>query len=341
MQLIVITIFVILVFTIMLAITVLILRAKNTFKAYRYRKMEAIWEKGLIHTIMVDEDEAGPEIVVKRRNKLLFVQYLFQFAQRLQGRELERIKALADPHLDVIVKGLKGTYPELRARNLNILGTFGFPKYINVIKKALKDGSPLVTMTAARALSRPEYPEHCKVILPVISMFDQWSMSFLSSMLAEMGSQAGPDLRQAMANPENSIRARIACSEALRSLDDIGSADTAAELLAVNDNAEFQAALLRLLMDVGVPRHRAVVINLLNSAHFIVRANALSVLGQIGTQEDGELIQRGIDDESPWVVLHSARALRKLKRSDLLESAARSEHPRAAILRQVLSEELN
>lgn len=341
MQLIVIAIFIILVFTIILAITVLLLRIKNTYKAYRYKKTETAWEKVLINSVLFDEDGDGSEIIVRRRNRLLFVQYLYQFAQRLQGEELKRIKAIAEPYLDVILKGTKGDYPELRARNLNILGTFGFPKYIDVIKYALNDRSPIVTMTAARALAKPDYPQHCRVILPVLGMFDQWSMNFLSSMLAEMGSQAAPDLRKAMAKSGNTIRVRIACAEALRRLDDIGSADLAVELLQENDDAEFQAALLRLLREVGVPRHRPVVIKFLNSSHFIVRATALSVLAQIGGSDDGELIRGLIEDDSAWVALHSARALRKLNRSDLLEPLANSDHRRAAISRQVLSEDLN
>jgi len=338
MQLIVITIFILFAFTIILAVTVLILRVKNMIKAYRFRKMESSWEKALIRAVMFGDEADSEEIIVKRRNRFFYVQYLYQFAQRLQGKELEKVQALAEPYLDVVVKGLKGNYPELRARNINILGTFGFPNYIDTMKEALRDKSPIVTMTAARALARPGYPEHCKVILPVLGMFDQWSMNFLSSMLAEMGSEACPDLREAMSNPENSMRVRISCAEALRSIGDLEAANIAVDLLALNEEAEFQAALLRLLKEVGVSRHRTVALALINSPHFIVRAHALSVLGQIGNKEDGELIQAGLEDESSWVVLHAARTLKKLHRNDLLEPASQSEHRMAPLVRQVLSE---
>ncbi|MCF6237305.1 MAG: HEAT repeat domain-containing protein, partial [Candidatus Marinimicrobia bacterium] len=183
MQIIIMAIFIILALTIILSTGVMILRIKNNLRASRLKKLESTWEKILITIVMSDEDDKPPAIKVSRHNQLFFVRYLHRFAERLQGHELKLVKALAQPYLARFAKGLKGGYPELRARNVNILGTFGFPQYIEAIKSALKDPSPIVTMSAARALVRPEYPQHCKVILPVLSMFDQWSMNFLSSML--------------------------------------------------------------------------------------------------------------------------------------------------------------
>lgn len=291
--------------------------------------------------IMSEEEISIPELKIKRRNQIFFVRYLYRFAERLQGRELERVKELAQPYLSRIAKGLKGSYPELRARNVHILGTFGFPEYIDIIKTALNDKSPMVTMTAARTLARKEYPEHCKVILPVLSMFDQWSMSFLASMLAEMGIEAAPELRKTLSDDKQSIRVRIACAEALRTVGDLTSGDLVSELLGGETDSELLAALLRLIGQVGTSRHRPVVIELFNAHDFIVRVHALSAIGQIGKREDGELVQHALNDDSNWVVLRAVKTLHQLGRTDILEAAEHTDDPRRAqIIRQVLAEEV-
>jgi len=339
LQIIAVTILVIFLITVILSLTVIMLRSKNSLKARRLHKLEAGWDEQLMAVIFAEGDSDQPVVAVRSRYRLFFLNYLYQYAQRLQGLELERIKHLATPYLPLIARGVRRGYPELRARNINILGTFGMPRYIDVIKIALQDKSPIVSMSAAWALALPEYPEHCRIILPVLNMFDNWSMNFLASLLAGMGSGAAVDLRQALMDPQAGQRVRIACAEALRILGDLAAADPAAHLLDEVVEPELQAALLRLLGQVGVGAHRAVVKRFLEADTFIVRLHALSTIGRLGVAEDGELIRDRLADESNWVALHAARTLLALRRKDILESAANSGRDYAALARQVLAEE--
>lgn len=336
MQIIALAIIFILVVSIILAFTVFILRVKNHAKAKRLRRLEKLWEKQLISLIM--SSAADTEVpVVKRRDQEFYVSYLYRFQERLMGEERERVKVLAKPYLHKVVKGLRHRHPELRAKNVNMLGTFSFADSIGPIKRALKDPSPIVSMTAARTLARPGYPDHCEHILQALGKFDQWSMNFLSSMLAEMGSEVAPSLGATLADQDRSLRVRIACAEALREMGDLQVGDIAGELLTQGQDPELQAALLRVLTSIGVSRHRQIVVEMLRSPHFIVRIHALGALGHIGETSDGEVIIQMFEDESEWVSLHAARALLNLGRMDLLE-AIDVEHPRFRIVSQILAE---
>lgn len=334
MQIIAFSIVFIFLLSIILAITVVVLRLKNHLKSKRMRQLEEKWEKQLMEMIMSSDTEAEPP-VPRRSERAFFVRYLYRFAERLLGAEREQVIALAKPYLSHLAKGLKAKYAEHRARTINMLGVFGFAEYIEEIRKALHDPSPIVSMTAARTLATSDYPEHCDLILPVIEKFDQWSMSFLTSMLSGMGSKAASSLRATLVNPVEPVRVRIACAGALREMGDLSAGNLAIEILDQESDVELKAALLRIIGSLGVARHKQKLIKLLASDEFIVRVHTLRALGQIGDAQDGEIIREAFDDESEWVSLHAARALLSLGRVDLLEAIA-EDHPRIGIVRQVV-----
>lgn len=340
LQIISIAIVIIAVLAIFLAFYVLFLRIRNSLRAHRLHRLEKMWEAELIKVVMSDEIGTRLSFKIKKRDQAFFVSYLARFAQRLQGRELERVKDISKPYLAYFARGLNHRYPELRARTLNIIGLFGLSDFSDVISRSLEDDSPLVAMTAARVLAHPEHPEYCSRILLALGKFDQWSMSFLAAMLARMGSAAAPELIKALEDESRSIRSRIACSEALRNMSHIPAGDHAAKLLALEENAELKAALLRLLGSIGVPRHKALILEALKDSAFIVRVHAIQALSQIGSAQDVDYLMPSFDDASDWVTLHAARAVVKLGRQDVLQSLPK-EYPRKKIVTQVLAEQVD
>ena len=193
LQVLILTVVFLLVFTVIIAIGVVLLRMKNNFQSKRFSRLEKSWEGQIMEALSSDDENEFAGMVIKRRDRDFFVQYLYRFASRLRGQELQIIKDLAAPHLPMIANKLQRGYPELRARNINILATLGFPEYIDPIIEALKEDAPIVKMAAARILAHVDYPEHINLILPELSHFDEWSMNFLSSMLSEMGPSIARD----------------------------------------------------------------------------------------------------------------------------------------------------
>lgn len=338
LQVLILTVVFIFVITVIIAIAVILLRVKNNWNARRFHRLEESWEGQIMDLLSGDDPELVGEIEVKRRDRLFYVQYLYRFAGRFRGQELQIIKALARPHLEMIAKKIDKGYPELRARNVNILATLGFPEFIQPIIDSLKDGAPIVKMAAARILAHSDYPEHIDLILPELASFDGWSMNFLASMLAEMGPEVVPRLRAEFLNPEGSRRVRIAAAEALRSIGALGAADAAASVLEDENDPELSAACLKLLAELGTPRHRPILVHLTHSENEIIRLHSMSALGSIGGDEDLQLLEDALVDPSPWVVLQAARAMVQLRGLERLMAISRSEHLNAGVVHQVLAE---
>ena len=338
LQILILTVVFILVITVIIAVGVLLLRIKNNWNARRFKRLEESWEGQVMEVLSSDESVEMPLLRLKRRDRDFFVQYLYRFASRLRGRELEMIKALAKPHLDMIANKLDRGYPELRARNVNILATLGFPEYIEPIIESLRDGAPIVKMAAARILAHPDYPQHIDLILPELASFDEWSMNFLASMLAEMGAEAAPRLREAFQDSQGSLRVRIAAAEALRRIGDLRAADLAEEVLKTETDPELNVACLKILKQLGTPRHRSQLLELTHSHEQIIRLHALAAMGAIGSEEDIPVLQNALGDPSRWVVLQAARALAQIKSLDFLKTLAESGQINSSVAQQVLAE---
>ena len=90
-----------------------------------------------------------------------------------------------------------------------------------------------------------------------------------------------------------------------------------------------------LLAQVGRAEHLPAVRCHLTSPEPIVRARVASVLGRIGSAEDIAILTAAFDDPSPWVALRAAEALFE-RRDPILTTLAESDHPRAALARQML-----
>lgn len=337
LQILILTVVFLFVLTIIIAIGVVLLRMKNNLVANRFSHLEKSWE-GQIMRVLSSDDPEIPAMNIKRRDRIFFVQYLYRFASRLRGQELQIIKDLAQPYLAIIAKKLKRGYPELRARNINILATLGFPEFIDPIIEALEEDSPIVKMAAARILAHADYPQHIDLILPELSHFDEWSMNFLSSMLSEMGPSIASRLRQEFLNREASVRVRIAVAEALRQIGDLAAPDSAVQVLEAGDDPELSATCLKILRDMGTPRHRPLLLDLVESPEEIIRIHALSALGSVGIESDAPIMLKGLDDPSSWVALQAARALHQINSNQLLEEIAASDHFRASIAQQILTE---
>ncbi len=340
LQVLILTIVFLLVLTIIIAIGVVLLRIKNNVVAKRYSRLERSWEGQIMDFLSSDGSEHGT-IEVRNADRMFFVEYLYRFASRLRGQELQIIKNLARPHLPMVAKKLRSGYPELRAKNINILATLGFPEFIEPIIEALNEDAPIVKMAAARILADRNYPEHINLIMPVLASFDEWSMNFLASMLAGMGPEIAYRLREELLNTTGSARVRIAAAEALRRIGDLAAPDVAVQVLELESDAELSASCLKILRDMGTPRHRPLLLGLVSSPVEVIRIHAMSALGAVGSKKDSFILRQGLDDSSAWVALQAARSMGQLNDFEMLEAIAASDHPRAAIARQILAERVH
>lgn len=317
----------------------LALRYRHASRERLRSELRERWEAPVLGAI-ADPDRI-PEVhaLVPRKHRLHFVQFVLEYVRRVRGAERQVLRRLVEPYLDEVAERAEHPLAEVRTRALQTLGTLGLPRYSAEVLKGLYDPSPLVSMVAARYLARPEFPQYAPELMRHLHRFEGWNRRFLASMLATMGPEVSPMLRDGLLDPERPTWLRGVFAEALRMQLDPRAADAAVEALETTDDRDFSASLLRLLAAVGRPGHVEILRTLSDAEDEIVRAQALHALGVLGGRAELPLLFAGMDDPSPWAALHAARGVRDAGGVELLEEIAESDHAQAELAGQVLFEE--
>jgi HEAT repeat protein len=318
------------------AAATLTVRALTARRIARAARAEAAWTPLLLEVLSGDRAAGAFAPQVARRDRMLFADFMLRFARRLRGPERELLGTLAAPYVEAIAPRVRRGPAETRALSLQLIGTLGDQRYAATVVAALDDPSPLVAMTAARALAQRGHAEHVGAILDRLARFRDWSPGFLASMLAAVGPGAAPALRDILADPRREPGDRAIAAEALRILKDLPAADAAGAALGASSDADLLASALRLLATVGGVSQAPAVRSACGSADPVVRAQACAALGSIGGADDAGLLRAALDDPSPWVVLHAARSLRAVGGEALLRAAA--DRPGADLARQAAAE---
>lgn len=325
-------------FSLSFAAAALLLRWRNLQKARRWSALEQEWEMRLLDLVSGDLAPDALRSHISDNDAMYFVDYLTRFAQRMRGAERRLVEEVATPYLPRIALQLRSRRAGTRARAIRTLSLLGLNEYGSLIIPALDDPSPIVAMTAARELCRRENPHFAPAVLTKLDRFQEWSRAYLSAMLAGIGPGAATFLRGTLANTRESAIVRAVAADALRTLNDIPSADIAAKLLGRVTHRDLVAAALRLVGQCGDARHTAAVRTLVRDPDELIRAQALSALATLGTREDLPSLQAALNDQSIWVASHAARALLANAGRAALDSLAASNHPRAELARAVLIE---
>ena len=329
-----------------LAAVTLALRARNALATSRWVRLEREWTAPLLEVLAGDRQAAHLLGRVAPRDGARFADFLVRFARRLRGPERDVLGRLAAPYLDTVAARVEAGRPGDRARRVSMLGMLRPDRYGYPIAAALDDPSPLVAMTAMRALAHPGHPGQLAAVLRRLERFDAWSPAFLASMLAGAGPEAAPGLRALLADRSRPIHARIVAAEALRLLKDLAAAAPAAAIVAEEAGAgdgtrggrDLVSSALRLLAAVGTGAQAPAVRAACASGSPVVRAQACAALGAVGTAGDAGVLGPALEDADPWVVLHAARSLKALGGPALLERTAAGHDAAGLLVRQVLAE---
>lgn len=300
--------------------------------------MEARWKAALLNMLAGVGSYERVWRLVRPKEALFFVDYCLRFARRLRGAEAQTLMRLSEPFLEGIAQRLARGDSAQRARAVRTLSTLGFERYAALIETALDDPSPRVAMIAAQALCRQGQPGSVAKVIDRLHRFRNWSQSYLASMLTSAGPDSAALYRKALLDGDKEARVRAVAADALRALNDLEAGDFAASVLKVETERDLVAATLRLLGEVGRPEHLSNVRRLCESDDFVIRAQALSVLGALGGSSDLQLLKHGLEDESTWTAIQAARGLKAAGGEQILQELGASDHPRNGLALQVLSE---
>jgi HEAT repeat protein len=323
----------------LLAIAATLLRVAHVRRERRHAVLAATWTPLLLDVLGGSTDAEVLQRTVYRRDRAAFVHLLLQYAFTIRGTERDRLDALAAPHLPALVPLLHHRDAHDRMRAVQALGMLSLDTYAPAVLAALDDRDDLVAMTAAQLLTRRGEPGHAAAVIERLERFERWGLSHVTSMLTDCGPGAAPLLLDVFGDPARPPLARAAAGEALRWLNHLAAADTAAALLATETNVELVAVSLRLLRRLGRADHLGLVRDLCRAPEPVVRIHAVSALAALGGRTEEDALQAAFFDESHWVAIRAARGLREAGHADVLEDLAASPHARADLARQILLEE--
>jgi len=325
--------------TVVFSIYALLLRVGHGVREKRWAKLTERWQGPVLAALMDPDRVPAVQAMVEAKYRRHFVQFVLEYIRRVRGEERKTLRALALPYLDLIAERADHRRSEVRTRAIQTLGTLGLPKYGDALLKALKDPSPLVSMVAARYIARQDFPEFADPVLENLERFEGWNRRFLASMLATMGPDIAPKLRDDLADEKRPDWIRAVMADALLMQLDPSAADVAARVVVTSEDRELLAAVLRLLAAVGRPGHAAVIRARCVSPDFVIRAQALAALGVLGDEDDLPLLERSLDDPSPWVALHAARGVRDAGGREILAGLVEQGGDKAVLAGQILHEE--
>lgn len=328
-----------LVISVLFSVQVLVLRIRHARREALEARLTERWEGPVLAAIADPDKVSDVHALVPPEYRLHFVHFVLDYARRVRGGERETLRRLVEPYLEEIAERTDHPRSEVRTRAVQTLGTLGLPRYAEEVLEGLDDPSPLVSMVAARYLARPEYPQYAGAIMEHLERFGGWNRRFLASMLATMGAEASPALRDGLTDEEQPAWLRVVYAEALRMQADARAAESAVEALRESEDRDLTASLLRLLAAVGRPEHVEVARSLCDSDDEIIRAQALHALGVLGDTTELPLLFAGMEDSSAWAALHAARGVRDAGGAEMLQEIARSDEEHARLAGQVLFEE--
>lgn len=318
-----------------------ILRLRNARRGRLQARLQERWETPILAAIADPARVSDVHPLVPRRYRMHFVQFVLDYARRVRGLERQTLRSLVEPYLEGIARRVDHPRAEVRTRAVQTLGMLGLPKYEREVLAGLDDPSPLVSMVAARYLARPEFPQYGPALMEHLDRFEGWNRSFLASMLATMGPEVAPVLRDGLTDRQQASWLRAVYAEALQMQKDARAADPAVEALQELDGRErdLTASILRLLAAVGRPEHVDAVRPLCHSDDEIIRAQALHALGSLGDESELPLLFAGMEDVSPWAALHAARGVREAGGAEMLQEIAGQGGELSRLVGQVLFEE--
>lgn len=324
--------------TSLLALIAIGLRMCNTRQRRVSQRLHALWNRDILAVLSEDLDPAHFTRLVETGQELNFIRYLSLYAYRLRGSDLERLSALARPHVSHAARQLEHSDAEVRAWAVNIINLFGMPDHEAELVATLQDSSPTVAMFAANALLIHRRAVHLEAVMDQLHRFDKWNLHSLASLLARSGSHAIPVMEKILLDPQRLTRSRVVSAEVLDRLNYYAVSDSAAGILEQEADTEVQIAILRLLSGVGGAGHCVPVLPFCKSTTDSVRVNAMRTLRHLGTRDHCELFRQALSDSNPWVARQAAWALKALGDTSTLQALAKQQNPRTAMARQVLAE---
>ncbi len=307
---------------------------QNQATAKRWQDLEALWQP-VLDRYLQHPDAAKVWQAVTSRETLYFIDYLMRYAlkNQLPAGALAELAAPYLPRLSSRIHDLS-LDAEQRARAVQTVSLLGQPKDIQDLSRCLEDPSPIVVFLAARALSESPDASSAKLILANLPRLLEWHLGFVVKLLVGMGPEIAVDLRVYLERNQRPETQRV-CLQVLAQLEDQKALPLAVGLLSSSEDINVLVAALNLLGKLGQTEHLPLIRSCYDSPYFAVRLAVIRALHELRAADE-QIFQQAFDDQSHWVALQAARALKATGSEHILHELSYVQHPRAALASQVL-----
>jgi HEAT repeat protein len=280
-----------------------IARLLNSARARQQDRIERVWLP--ILTAEAEEMPAMPTL--GRRDVIPFLILWNHLQESFVGDIKHHLNAVAG------VVGVDLTARQmLRGRNLrqrllavSTLGHLADRAAWDALGRMTRHPDSLLSLAAARALTRIDPSAALPLILPRIAERDDWSRNYVLSMLSELGANvvSGPLTSAALQAPPGQVQRLLQYFSVAHVADAV---PVVRSIIGRTDNVECLAACLRVFADV---EDLDTVREYLHHPSWQVRVQAVNVLGHLGSADDYACLTSLLSDPEWWVRYRAAQTL--------------------------------
>jgi hypothetical protein len=203
----------------------------------------------------------------------------------------------------------------LRRRLLGVstLGHLGDRAAWNALVRLTSHKDGLLSLAAARALTRIDGAAALPVILPRLIERNDWSKNYVLAMLMDLGADvvSRPLTEAALALPVDRAERLLQYFSVAQVADAV---PVVRQIIQRTNSVECLAACLRVFADVD---DLDTVREYLHHPSWQVRVQAVNVLGRLGAGSDDSILLQLLSDPEWWVRYRAAKALCSLPGADL------------------------
>jgi HEAT repeat protein len=302
----------------------------------RHRKRETLREaerkvvRALLLRIADGDGAAARALAAHATQTLLLAETAQEFAALVRGGDARRIQqALRDVGLDRRLREvLRRGSPDARASAAESLALFPGRSAADALIGASGDRSPAVRLAALRALIALGEAPPLSALLAALREADVDHSLLLTELLAALGPEHAPAMREALADAARPLQVRMALAAALGAAGDYGALPGLSQA-AGSSEPLLRAAAVRAMGALAHPVSEPLIRLAIADAAWEVRAEAVEAVGRARLSSLGPALQRRLKDEVWYVRFKASQALAALGDPGLarLEAASRSKNP--------------
>lgn len=194
------------------------------------------------------------------------------------------------------------------------MGHLKSPTHLEKLVKCLEDDSPIISITAARAVMRIDPQLGVEKVIPKIMSRQDWVQGNVAALLGEAGpAVVSRPLGEATLQANDAVAPRMA--RLLADVSPSAAAPVIRELLSGNHDEHLISTCLQVLTERS---ELDVVRRLLQHPRWHVRMHSASAIGRLGSDEDRSRLLPLLSDAQWWVRYRAAQALSALFSNDLV-----------------------